>query len=282
MKTVFLTAVAMLAFASNSILCRKALGGNTIDAASFTTIRLGSGIVMFMLILLSTQRANLKKSHGSWFSAVMLYLYAIAFSFAYLSLDTGVGALILFASVQITLILASIYSGNRLIAWEWFGFAAAISGFIYLLHPSLTRPTLVGFLLMSIAGVAWGIYTLRGRSSANPLLDTANNFIRTAPFLLVTALFAIPLAHVSSEGAALAIISGALASGLGYTIWYMALTNLSAIEASVVQLSVPIIAAIGGVVWVGESISTRLLISSGLVLGGIVLVVFGRQFSSAR
>jgi len=295
-KTILLTLLALVAFAANSVLCRLALGDGNIDAVSFTVLRLLSGIIMLMLILNlkiypnsnSNPNFNSNKgskqqtsAKGSWFSAVMLFLYAITFSFAYVSLDTGTGALILFGTVQITIIVISLFSGTKLHISEWLGLLTAFSGFIYLIIPNVSTPSISGFILMSISGIAWGVYTIRGRSSLNPLRDTAFNFTRTTPLLFGLAIVAfnfMPNIQISNDGIILAILSGAIASGIGYTIWYSALKGLSATEAAIVQLLVPVIAAIGGVIFVSEIITDRLVYSGIMILGGILIVVLGKLY----
>jgi drug/metabolite transporter (DMT)-like permease len=281
-KMIISTVFALLAFAANSVLCRLALGDNTIDAASFTVIRLLSGIIILLMLINLTNKANApnkqNKSKGSWLGASMLFIYAVAFSFGYVSLDTGTGALILFGAVQITMILTSVISGNRLHLSEWLGLSIAFTGFVYLITPSLTTPSLTGFMLMSIAGMAWAFYTLIGRASKNPLSDTAYNFLRTSPFVLVLMIISFNNAHITSMGFMLAVLSGAIASGIGYFVWYIALTKLSVTQAAVVQLLVPIIAAIGGVIFTSELITIRLIESSLLVLGGILTVILGRYY----
>jgi len=208
----------------------------------------------------------------------MLFLYATTFSFAYITLDTGTGALILFGSVQTTMILLSLISGERVHISEWAGVITAFSGFVYLILPDVTTPSVIGFLLMTISGIAWGIYTLKGRDSINPLMDTAYNFIRTIPPVTILFIITIQDATYSLEGVLLAVLSGAIASGIGYTMWYVALAGLSATQASVLQLLVPIIAAAGGIIFVSEAISLRLIVSSIMILGGILVVVLGRYY----
>ncbi|HIF50164.1 MAG TPA: DMT family transporter [Thiotrichaceae bacterium] len=278
LKIIFCTSLALLAFSGNSILCRLALGDNAIDAANFTTIRLLSGIIVLMVILKLTKNNNELQSKGSWGASSMLFLYAITFSFAYISLATGVGALILFGAVQITMILASLISGNKLHCSEWIGVLVAFTGFVYLVIPSLSTPSATGFLLMTIAGIAWGIYTLIGRGSKNPLSDTAYNFLRTLPFVAILIVVSFQDAKLSQEGILLTILSGGIASGVGYTIWYIALGGLSVTDAAVVQLLVPVIAAIGGVLFANEMISLRLVLSSSMILGGILIVFLGRDY----
>lgn len=290
-STVIWTLLALLAFAGNSILCRLALGEEAIDAAGFTSLRLLSGIITLLVILAVSrpQKTETRKSRGSWSASLMLLLYAVTFSYAYLTLDTGTGALILFGAVQITMILISVIQGQRLHSSEWLGVLIAFSGFVWLVLPTLTTPSLSGFLLMSLSGIAWGIYTLKGRGSKNPLGDTAFNFLRTLPAALV--LLAVMLWQsdlwqatgngISTAGVLLAVLSGSLASGIGYTLWYIALKGLSGTQAAVVQLSVPIIAAAGGIVFAGENIDIRLITSALLVLGGILLVILGKRYFNA-
>jgi drug/metabolite transporter (DMT)-like permease len=271
---------ALFAFAANSVLCRLALGENNIDPSSFTIIRLFSGIIILMAVMQLNGKSNegQLKPKGSWLAASMLFIYAIAFSFGYVSLDTGTGALILFGAVQITMILASLISGSKLHFSEWLGLLIAFSGFVYLIIPDLATPSFIGFILMTISGVAWGFYTLIGRSSQNPLNDTAYNFLRCSPFVLILILFGLNDVHITYFGAILALLSGAIASGLGYIVWYIALKEISVTQAAVVQLMVPIFAASGGVVFTNELITLRLIESSALVLGGILTVVMGKYY----
>ncbi|MDX8396230.1 MAG: DMT family transporter [Mariprofundaceae bacterium] len=271
-----------MAFAANSVLCRMALGGGAIDAYSFTVVRLLSGIIVLLAIIGFTVNKTTTATRGSWLSALMLFFYAITFSLAYISLDTGTGALVLFAAVQITMIFINVISGNRLHISEWLGLIFAFSGFVYLVLPGLTTPSLSGFILMATSGIAWGIYTLRGRVSKFPIADTAYNFLRTTPFVILLALIAIPTMQLSTEGIILAMLSGGLASGIGYAVWYVALKGLSATEAAVVQLFVPVIAALGGIIFISEAITMRLLLSGIMVLGGILIVVLGRYYFIGR
>ena len=281
-KIISCTIFSLLAFSANSVLCRLALDENTIDAASFTIIRLLSGITILIIAATITRKTNEIRSKGSWSAASMLFIYAVSFSYGYISLDTGTGALILFGSVQITMIIVSILSGNRLHYSEWLGLFIAFSGFVYLVIPNLTTPSLMGFILMTVSGMAWGFYTLVGRSSKQPLSDTAYNFLRTSPFILVLLIFTFQDSNISQEGILLAVLSGAIASGVGYSVWYIALEGLSVTQAAVVQLFVPIIAAIGGVIFTNELITLRLLESSALVLGGILTVILGRNYFVSR
>lgn len=279
-KIITLTGLALIAFAANSVLCRIALGGEAIDASSFTVIRLLSGAIVLLVIISATAKSTKISTKGSWAASFMLFLYAVTFSYAYISLDTGTGALILFGAVQITMILLSLISGTRLHLTEWTGVLISFVGFVYLILPGVSMPSVSGFLLMTVSGIAWGIYTLKGRASKNPLMDTAYNFIRTIPFVALLAIFTIQNMNYSSEGIILALISGGVTSGIGYTIWYIALGGLSSTQAAVLQLSVPVIAALGGVVFVSEAITFRFIISAAMVLGGILMVVLGGYYSA--
>lgn len=278
LKLSFYTSLALLGFAGNSVLCRLALGDQLIDPSSFTSIRLVSGIVMLLLIfsLRAQGVAKLRDAGGSWLSAVLLFVYALSFSYAYVSLDTGTGALVLFGSVQITMILVSYFTGHKLLGVEWAGLFLAFSGFVYLLLPTLSTPSFMGFILMSLSGVAWGFYTLRGRASVNPLNDTAFNFLRTLPLVVLLFFITVSQAEISLRGVFFAIFSGAIASGVAYTIWYKVLADLSAVQAAVLQLLVPVIAAVGGIIFAAEIPGFRLIIATVLVLGGVLLVVLGR------
>ena len=282
LKTIILTGLALIAFAANSILCRLALGSEAIDASSFTVIRLLSGTIVLLIIICSTRKTTRVSTKGSWAASFMLFTYAVTFSYAYISLDTGTGALILFGAVQITMILLSLITGTRLHFSEWTGVTIAFSGFVYLVLPGVTAPSTAGFLLMTVAGIAWGIYTLKGRSSKSPLMDTVYNFFRTTPFVILLAVITINNTNYSSEGILFALLSGGITSGIGYTIWYIALGGLSSTQAAVLQLSVPVIAALGGVVFVSEAITFRLIISATMVLGGILLVIIGKYYFTQR
>lgn len=275
-RTILLTTLAMIAFASNSLLNRLALRQQAIDPASYTAIRLISGAVMLFMIA-SLQKTNGgARLRGSWISAALLFLYAITFSFAYLSLSAGTGALILFGSVQLTMLAVAITRGEHPHLLEWMGLLLAVGGLVYLVSPGLSAPPLVGSILMTTAGIAWGFYTLRGRGSQDPLADTAGNFMYAVPLTLVIWLLAYNDIHISTNGVILAALSGALASGVGYVIWYAALRGLTTNRAAIIQLSVPVIAAWGGVMLLSEDISLRLLLAGVLILGGIGLSVLNR------
>ncbi|MFC5521069.1 DMT family transporter [Polaromonas jejuensis] len=276
LKTAVLTAVAMLAFAANSLLCRLALQQGSIDPASFASIRLVSGaITLAVIVRFRSQRSS--PGHADWLAAAMLFAYVAFFSFAYLTLPAGTGALILFGAVQLTMFSVGLHSGERFGLIAWFGLALAVAGLVYLVSPGVAAPPLLGAALMAIAGVAWGVYSLRGRGLPDPLVATAGNFVRAAPLALVLSLLFVANAHADAAGVTLAIASGALTSGLGYVIWYAALNKLSAMRAATVQLSVPLIAAFGGVVFLSEAITPRLAAASVAILGGIALVLTRRQ-----
>ena len=272
-KASFLTFLALLVFAGNSILTRLALGGEAIDAASFTAIRISAGAVFLLLIVLLKMPKTAVLNYGSWPAALCLFIYAATFSLAYLSLDTGLGALILFGCVQVTLIIASIIKGSKLEIKEWAGFTIALLGLTILLLPGTSAPPLSGFFLMLIAGVSWGGYTLCGKGSTTPLFDTTGNFIKALPMAAIMLLIFIEEIALSNTGIALAIVSGAITSGLGYAIWYAALREITVTQAAIFQLLVPIIATIAGITLTNESITTNFVISSALILGGIFLFV---------
>ncbi len=277
--TALYTSLAMVAFASNSLLNRLALGRESIDAVSYTTIRLAAGA--FTLWLISSLQKNRASSNigGNWISAAILFLYAVAFSFAYISLSAGTGALILFGSVQTTMILVALRMGERPQPLEWLGLLLALGGLVYLVLPGLEAPSPLGSGLMMLAGIAWGIYSLRGRGSASPLGDTTGNFIRAVPFIFVVLIVGLNGVQLSRTGILLAVLSGAVASGAGYVIWYTALAGLTATRAAIVQLSVPVLAAWGGVVLLEEDISLRLILAGAMILGGIALAIAGRRKS---
>lgn len=276
------TLLALIAFAGNSVLCRLALAEDTIDPASFTVIRLLSGALVLALIIVFNRRPQISGQTGSWSGAAMLFVYAVGFSYAYVSLDTGVGALILFGAVQLSMILIGLATGNRIRLPEWVGLIVAFAGFIYLIQPRLTVPeSAAGVALMTLAGIAWGIYSLKGRSSQGAINDTAYNFFRTGPLVLLLALITMDGAYWSTKGILLAVTSGAVTSGIGYALWYIALRHLSVTVAAVGQLAVPVIAAVGGVMFASELISARLVLASVLVLGGIFIVVMSR-YRNAR
>ena len=278
-RTASLTLAALCAFAANSILCRLALGTGAIDAASYATVRLASGAAL--LALLAASRAGAAGGRGSWGSAAALAAYAIPFSFAYRTLPAGTGALLLFAAVQATMISAGVARGERLRLAGWAGVLLALAGLAALVRPGLAAPSPAGASLMVAAGIAWGVYSLRGRRSADPLADTAGNFARAVLLAAVVSAASYPSGHASGRGLLLAAISGAAASGAGYAVWYAALRGLAATTAATVQLAVPVLAAAGGVVFLGERVTARLLLSSAAILGGVALAVAGRRRAGA-
>jgi len=280
-RTVLLTVVAMLAFAANSLLCRLALGQELIDAASFTTVRVVSGAVTLVLIALFRGRTH-DRSTADWRSAAMLFTYMAFFSFAYLSLSAGTGALILFGAVQLTMFIVALREGEHFSLVSWAGLTMAIFGLIYLVSPGLTAPDPLGAVLMALAGIAWGFYSLLGRGSANPLEATARNFVYSVPLVLIVSLFFLGDLSSTLHGLALAVASGAITSGCGYVIWYAALPGLTATRAATVQLSVPAIAAFGGVFMLSEQITLRLLLASAATLGGVAIVLAQRAAKVPR
>lgn len=271
----------MLAFAANSLLCRLALGHRLIDAATFTTVRVISGAATLSLIVLLRRRPHDYRA-VNWRSAAMLFTYMTFFSFAYLSLSAGTGALVLFGAVQLTMFIVALREGEHFSLLSWTGLLAAILGLIYLVSPGLTAPDPVGAVLMAVAGIAWGFYSLLGRGAADPLEATARNFVYSVPFVLIVSLLFLHDLSSSLKGLALAVASGAIASGCGYVIWYAALAGLTGTRAATVQLTVPVIAAFGGVVLLSEQITLRLLIASVATLGGVAIVVAQRAAKATQ
>jgi len=278
LKTAGLTALAMLAFAANSLLCRAALAGGHADAISFTALRLAGGAVALGL-LARARRSPRPREHFAWGSAVALFAYAIGFSVAYLRIPAGVGALLLFAAVQFTMISAGFFAGERPRLVEWVGLGLSLAGLVVLTRPGLARPDPAGALLMLGAGVAWGVYSLRGRRGVDAVAATGASFARAVPLALGACGLGALLSAVrlDTAGVLLALASGALASGLGYAVWYAALRGLTATRAAIVQLSVPPLAAIGGALVLGEGSSLRLVVASFLIVGGIALAVTGHR-----
>ncbi len=310
LRLVLYTTFALVAFAFNSILCRLALRGEEIDAAGFTAVRLSSGAVALVVIsyflsrrvsspvssqhvskgsagerrALTYVRATDMASHtsraadtGNWLSAFFLFAYAVCFSFAYIGLHAGTGALILFGSVQMTMISIAIFRGERPSAGEWIGFFAAFGGLVYLVLPGLASPPLKSSVLMATAGMAWGVYTLRGRRSGDPLADTTGNFVRSLPMMAPVVLVFLPNLYLSSRGILLAVLSGAVASGVGYTVWYAVLKHQTATRAAILQLAVPLITAGLGLLLLNETATLRLAIAAALILGGILITIFNKS-----
>lgn len=273
-RLMLFTLAAMVAFAGNSLLCRLALQQTRIDPASFTLLRLVSGAGMLWLLI--SLRGGGRRLGGGWPAALALFVYAAGFSFAYLSLPTGTGALILFGAVQASMIGYGLCRGERLGAQQLCGMTLAFAGLVGLLLPGATAPALQGSLLMLAAGVAWGCYSLLGRGAGQPLRDTAGNFLRAVPLAAVLSSLTLPGATLDGAGVALALSSGALASGLGYLLWYAVMPALAATTAATVQLSVPLLAALGGVVFLAEPISLRLALSAVAILGGVALTTLAK------
>lgn len=275
LHTTILTLLALTAFAANSVLCRLALTSTDIDPATFSSIRLASGAVTLWLIV--RRRRVRPELGGSWSSAGALFVYAAAFSFAYVTLPTGAGALLLFGAVQATMIGAGLWAGERMSTGQWGGFVVALGGLVALMLPGLSSPPLGGSVLMLAAGLAWGIYSLQGRHRDDPAGATAGNFLRTLPLTGLMSVAAWPWMRLDGAGALYAVLSGALASGVGYAVWYAALRGLTATRAATVQLTVPILAALGGVAFLGEPITVRQLIAAVAILSGVTLVLLGRS-----
>ncbi len=297
LKPIFYTSLALIAFAGNSVLCRLALNNNNIDAASFTNIRLLSGAITLLVLFFITRRHS-SKTHcavsqtttpkapfclrttllspslpSKVLPAIYLFIYAIGFSYAYISLATGTGALILFACVQLTLLLSHFLATKRVLPNEVLGLIIAFSGLVILVYPAISTPSFSAFLPMALAGVAWGLYTISGKKSTEPLQTTTLNFLLTIPLIVLTFVFTFNQVTITEKGLLLAIMSGAITSGLGYFLWFIALRYLTGVQAGVLQLLVPIIATIGGVVFANEPLTLSLVIALVLVLGGIFIVL---------
>jgi drug/metabolite transporter (DMT)-like permease len=279
--TAALTAITMVAFASNSILCRKALGDGLVDPATFTLVRAASGSIMLALIVL-LRSGSLAPSRIDWLGASMLFLYMVCFSYAYLSLSAGTGALILFGAVQVTMILFALRSGERLSPLSWAGLALAVAGLAWLVSPGVTAPDATGAVLMAAAGAAWGAYSLLGRKQGDPAASTARNFLLATPLAMAVSLATMTGFHSSWAGLGLAAVSGGVASALGYVVWYTTVPRLTAVQASSVQLTVPVIAAVIGVVLLSETVTGRLLTASLAILSGVGIVVAQRAAKGAR
>src|SRR6266404_2461677 len=288
MRVFILTALAMIAFASNSLLCRAALKQTSIDPATFTFVRIFSGVLALWLIVMIrssfsshvTRHSSLQ--NGNWPSAIALFVYAAGFSFAYVGLSAGTGALLLFGAVQGTMILWGFRRGERLDATEFAGILIALTGLVVLVFPGISAPPLTASVFMLVAGIAWGVYSLRGRTASDVTAATAGNFLRAVPFAALISVIAFKQMRFDSLGVAYAVISGAITSGLGYVIWYAALSGLKAASAATVQLSVPVLAATGGILLLHEPITLRYVIASIAVLGGISLVIVEKQRSPKR
>lgn len=278
MKTTMLFIIALLAFAGNSIIARYALLDNSIDPASFIWLRIVSGaLALWLLVAILGRSASAKASQttkGNWWGAFTLSIYAIAFSFAYVVLETGFGALVLFAAVQLSMFGINLAQGASVRVREWLGSAIAFAGLAYLVAPSLQLPeSWLSVVLMIIAGTAWGFYSIHGRGSATPLIDTTYNFSRAIVVVTLALMWFLPDLQVTSKGAGLALLSGAVTSGLGYAIWYLVLPRLHVSTAAIGQLSVPLIATVGGIIVADETITSRLVFAALLIIGGILINV---------
>ncbi|MEZ5559764.1 MAG: DMT family transporter [Pseudomonadales bacterium] len=274
--TAAFTALAMLAFAANSLLCRQALGGGHTDPAAFSVIRVLAGACMLALLILPGRNLRIRL-RSSWRAPMMLLGYMLFFSFAYLTLSAGTGALILFGAVQLTMLGAALRAGERFEPLAWLGFVMAIGGLVYLVSPGVTAPDPAGAALMALAGVCWGFYSLLGRNVGDPLGATAANFLYALPLVIAGALPFAGSLQADGSGLLLAVASGALASGIGYAAWYLALRGLTASHAATVQLSVPVIAAAGGVLLLNEALTVRLVLASVATIGGIWIVLARRS-----
>lgn len=302
MKATLYTIIALIAFAANSLLCRMALADGAIDAWNFTAIRLLSGAACLGLIMLLQanflKRTRLKQSSlkqtalqktgsvdenvlkekGDWLSAISLVIYAICFSVAYQALDTGTGALILFSAVQLTMIGWGIYNKERLNGVQWTALLIALIGFIYLMLPSAAMPSLSGALIMAISGIAWGIYSIRGKTCVSPLVTTVFNFLRSLAAVPILALLGMSyLNDISITGVILAVASGAIASGIGYSIWYVAMPLLKTTQSAVVQLCVPVLAALMGVVFLSEQLTLEFITASSVILGAVLIFILNKD-----
>ena len=290
MKVTLYTIAALLAFAANSLFCRLALSEGYIDPWSFTIIRLLSGAICLILIMIvharrlnrsdAAQAALVLRDKGSWLSSLSLVVYALCFSLAYVELDTGTGAMILFAAVQFTMIGWGIYQKERLSTVQWIALAVAFVGFVYLMLPSAAVPSLYGAVVMMLSGIAWGVYSIRGKACVSPLRATGFNFVRSLIVLPILLLVAIPyLADLTLKGLMLAGISGAVTSGMGYCLWYVALPLLKSTQAAVVQFCVPILAAIAGVVFLSEQLTLSFILSSVVILISVLVFVLTKDIS---
>jgi len=282
MRTLALTAITMVFFAANSVLARLALREGAIDAGSFTAVRMLSGAAVLALLAGARQAGfAAARRDGSWTAAIALAVYAFPFSFAYVSLEAGVGALVLFGTVQATMIGAGLVRGERPRPSEWLGLSMALGGLAYLVSPGLTAPPLAGTALMAVAGAAWGWYSLAAKGVRDPVAATTGNFLRAAPLigLLTAGLWFGGRPRLSALGIELAALSGAVTSGIGYAIWYAALKGLSASRGAIVQLTIPVLAAVAGILFLGEAPTLRLAVASAVILGGVALAVYPHQRS---
>jgi len=279
MRLFLLTTLTMIAFAGNSVLARLALADGAIDAANYSLLRLAAGVGMLLIVTwwLKGVGRNEISRQSNWASAAALFVYIAGFSYAYLALETGMGALILFSCVQATMIGWGLYKGDRPALLEWVGLVIAFGSFVFLMAPSAEAPPVLASVLMAIAGIGWGIYSVRGRSAVDPLLTTTGNFARAVPFALVLSILTMGTTQISSFGVLMAVLSGAVTSGLGYALWYQCLPLLTATRGAIVQLSVPVIATAGGIAFAGEVLTVRFAVCSALILLGIAFSVLAKS-----
>jgi drug/metabolite transporter (DMT)-like permease len=280
LRVVLLTAAALVGFAANSLLTRSALGAGRLDPASFTLVRVATGALT--LALLARARSRRSTQAGSWPAAAALAAYAVFFTLAYTRIGAGVGALLLFGSVQVTMIVAGLLRGERPARIDWVGLTLACIGLLILTVPGSSAPDLLGSGLMLLGGICWGAYSLAGRSSRDPLGATAGNFLRAMPGAIALAVIWTPSRHITTAGLVLAAASGSLASGVGYTFWYAALPSLAAWRAAVVQLIVPVLTAIAAAVLLNESIGARLMAATALVAAGVWLTIWPAFHTSEK
>lgn len=272
LRTGVCTTAALVAFAGNSIIARLALRDGAIDAAGFSAVRLLSGAAVLVLIV-GVRGRQVPQRRRRRLPALALFVYAVGFSFAYVSLNASAGALILFATVQLTMLGVAWVEGDRLHGLQSVGLVMALAGLVYLVLPGLEAPPLAGSVLMLVAGVAWGWYSLLGRGISEPIDATAHNFLWTVPLVLALAVVTWPQWRPTFAGIGLAVLSGAVTSGLGYVIWYAALAGLRASQAATAQLTVPVLDAWGGAILLDEAITTRLVLSASLILAGVGLTL---------
>jgi len=283
MPIFYLTALALMAFAANSVLCRLALDSGAIDPVSFTLVRLLGGSVALIMVhrFMGSRGDSEKGCNGSWGSGLALFVYAISFSLAYVSLSSGTGALILFGAVQITMLVLALKMGERMASYQWVGFALAVIGIVYLVSPGLESPDWRSALLMMLSGVAWALYTIAGKAAMSPIEMTMGNFVRASVIALPVSAFAMSGMSAESSGIILALVAGIVTSGLGYVMWYQALPKLETTQAAVLQLLVPLLASFGGVLFISEKLTMRLALASFLILGGVFLSVMTKKKEGA-
>ncbi len=276
--TIFLTALSLIAFAANSLLCRLALGDGSIDPASFTTLRLVSGMLVLLPVSkMMHEHHSANQKRNAWKSGLALFAYAGAFSLGYVTITASMGTLILVGAVQVTMLGWALIRGEKLNPLRWVGSIVSMGGLVYLVLPGVSAPDPAGAILMLISGTAWGVYSIRGRGAPAPISMTAGNFLWAAPIALLLSLLFRSSAHLETNGILVAICSGSITSALGYIIWYRALRHLSTSAASIVQLLIPILTAFGGILFLNETISMRLILASSLILGGVAMGFFHRK-----